>query len=514
MKVMAQRLRYIVSFIYDGKKEKHFSKVCESIDGSGKWRYDSIKYGDRKQDVYEFILDQFNDPSDDTNIGCAFRYDDVEDLPEITYRRPEDDGDHVEIRISDMGLFLFRSRVGLLWYEIGMDEPMDSDDLIVFQNRFKELGRKASRQFSISGGLTVGDIVAQALEPLDLDITFFDKKENHISAAGRPTPERANLFTYVVLSPSDYRPDHETYRETGHKTNCEADPETDCAADPDREIINEAFWLTSGYNRNFIPLPDVEKTFFHPFGNMWWNLKKEGCGCFVRYDGPKSTFFVNPGNMPSKVMTDYFLLYILLMHQDHALIRYASEIEGSLPADSDHFSSHKTSYISTMEDILATINTFLAKNIYTSVSYIDHQNEFYLYGARKLRIRENAESLSLGMDALADMQQIQEDHRDDARSEMNERNERLSEMKMNIFLAVFSLMTVFSATTDMSSLFEKGAMRYGSPLFDLLLGFIVAATAFLIYELINNGKRYRRAHKRASEAEKKFEEEYGNGKKE
>ena len=223
---------------------------------------------------------------------------------------------------------------------------------------------------------------------------------------------------------------------------------------------------------------------------------------------------MKPGNMPSKVMTDYFLLYILLLHQDHALIRYASEIEGSLPADSGHFSSHKTSYISTMEEILATINTFLAKNIYTSVSYIDHQNEFYLYGARKLRIRENAESLSLGMDALAEMQQIQEDHKDDARNEMNERNERLSEMKMNIFLAVFSLMTVFSATTDMSSLFEKGAMRYGSLLFDLLLGFIVAATTFLIYELINNGKRYHQAQKKASEARRDFEREYGNEKKE
>lgn len=503
MKVMAQRLRYIVSFIYDRKKEKEFSKVCGSIVSSGKWSYDPIKHQDCKQDVYEFILDQFNDPGDDTNIGCSFKYDDIHNLPGITCHLSEESSEtDIKIRITDVGLFLFRSRVGLLWYEISMDEPVDSDDLIIFQNSFKELGRKASTSLNFhyssesensedtSGSMTMGDIVARVLEPLDLDITFFDKKDNQGNSGSRLTPERANLFTYIVMDPSGDKPD------------------------PDREIINEAFWLTSGYNKNFIPLPDVEKTFFHPFGNIWWNLKKEGCGCFVRYDGPKSTFFVNNGNMPTRMMTDYFLLYILLLHQDHALIRYASEIEGSLPADSGHFSSHKTSYISTMEEILATINTFLAKNIYTSVSYIDHQNEFYLYGARKLRIRENAESLSLGMDALAEMQQIQEDHKDDARNEMNERNERLSEMKMNIFLAVFSLMTVFSATTDMSSLFEKGAMRYGDPLFDLLLGFIVAATTFLIYELINNGRRYRHAQKKASEARRDFEREYGNEKKE
>lgn len=71
MKVMAQRLRYIVSFIYDRKKEKEFSKVCGSIVSSGKWSYDPIKHQDCKQDVYEFILDQFNDPGDDTNIGCS-----------------------------------------------------------------------------------------------------------------------------------------------------------------------------------------------------------------------------------------------------------------------------------------------------------------------------------------------------------------------------------------------------------------------------------------------------------
>lgn len=69
-----------------------------------------------------------------------------------------------------------------------MDEPVDSDDLIIFQNSFKELGRKASTSLNFhyssesensedtSGSMTMGDIVARVLEPLDLDITFLTKK--------------------------------------------------------------------------------------------------------------------------------------------------------------------------------------------------------------------------------------------------------------------------------------------------------------------------------------------------
>lgn len=158
--------------------------------------------------------------------------------------------------------------------------------------------------------------------------------------------------------------------------------------------------------------------------------------------------------MKDKVMLDYFLLYVLALHQHYSLILYARMISERLSAEPDDYTD-STELKESLTEIVSEINTFFVKNVSASVSMIAHQNDFYEYVLERLRVRKNIESVRIGLDAIYKIQlrfAAEEDNRQRAvvDEKIRKREERAQEAdrSLNMSVAILSLLAVISALVD------------------------------------------------------------------
>lgn len=158
--------------------------------------------------------------------------------------------------------------------------------------------------------------------------------------------------------------------------------------------------------------------------------------------------------MKDKVMLDYFLLYVLALHQHYSLIQYARMISERLSAEPDDYTD-STELKESLTEIVSEINTFFVKNVSASVSMIAHQNDFYEYVLERLRVRKNIESVRIGLDAIYKIQlrfAAEEDNRQRAvvDEKIRKREERAQEAdrSLNMSVAILSLLAVISALVD------------------------------------------------------------------
>lgn len=455
-------LRYIVAFSYDSDSLS-FEDICSDIEKDDTWVSSDLWFKGIEQDLYNYILDQFTPRDDRSNIGTAWLYKDVPSLPALSYRiSMRGRADKVfNISFSDMGLFLFRSKVGLLWYEIDAPDFDDVSELIWFQNAFKELNLNRNlKKFFMrdqDGALTafhMGSFLDDILRRLPCEISYFAQRRSvidHNDANGNklPVPDKAVLFTYVS-----------TPSKAGD------------VEDHDADLISWAYCLTGGHNpRHMIP-EDIEKDYYHPFRNVYWNVTNEGCACCAKYTARNNKFFSD--QFATRFRHDYFYIYIILLHQSYSLLNYSTWIERELPADTLDYISYADSNRKKIELFLLSMNTFLSKNIYASVSHIQHHNDFYAYGVDRLKIRDNAASLNLGTDAIREILEVHESRREAA-----------DDSNRNYLFGLLSILIVFSALTDANSLFDiPHDQRLSNPLYWIVMIFIVFLCLATIFNLL------------------------------
>ena len=454
-------LRYIVAFSYESEILS-FEDVCSFLDQNNTWHVSDLRINNIEQDLYDYLLDQFSYRTDRTNIGTAWSYNDLSSLPTISYQMRRNNRDEsFNISFSDMGLFLFRSRIGLLWYEIDAPEFDRAADLIKFQRAFKEMNLESNIQrFSILEpdgtkntfhmGVFIDDIIRQ----LPCDIRYFAQRKSiieHKDEHGNtiPIPDKSVLFTYFT-EPSA----------------------TDDVEDHDGDLINWAYYLSTGSNQQHMITDDVESGFFHPFRNVYWNITNEGCACCAKYTKANSDFFTERFTM--RFRHDYFSIYVILLHQTYSLLNYSTWIEKQLTADKTEYLTYAEINRSKVEQLLLSINTFLSKNIYASVSHIQHHNDFYSYGVNRMRIKEGVESLALGIDAIGEILEVHENRR-----------EASDDSNLNYLFGVLSILVVFSALTDANSLFEiPHDQRITNPLYWLVMASIILLSITVIIRLL------------------------------
>ena len=195
-----------------------------------------------------------------------------------------------------------------------------------------------------------------------------------------------------------------------------------------------------------------------PFANVLWMASREGCGYYAWVDDKNEQFFT--GNLYSKIINDYFLLYIRTLYQSYSLLRFSVKISKLLPNDVNKYLlvSDETEAISGKIDRISTeINLFLVKSIATSVSHIHHQNEFYQYLCEKFKIEEDVRSVTAGLDSLCRIQhetvlKKQEEAEKKAREiqEQTEKREKDADNQFQIGLGFMTFLTGISALTDAS----------------------------------------------------------------
>ena len=437
-----------------------------------------------------------------------------------------------DVDITEMGIYLFRNQVGFLWYEITVPNKMSAEELIEFQYFIKELNRieqswNSSAIFerfegtnfpecekdafrnrlktsperevgyerhittdknnagedvpTIRGTLyryfALGDWISAELaritDPQYVHTEYFScstnvfRKPNGVYAD--LVPDKANLFSYVTFNEEELdrtsTEDPSVLDENGGTTG------EDHRIDAIRE---EAFLLANGYKRSYLLSPKDKGSMIFLFKNVCVSASQAGCGYFVAPTKENKAFF--EGNMKDKVMLDYFLLYILALHQHYSLILYSRRISEELSADPEEY-VNSTKMKENLTAIVSEINTFFVKNVNASVSMIAHQNDFYEYVLERLRVQKNIESVKEGLDAIYKIQLRLAAKEEELRKEQEERaakdkekRVRKAESSLNTLVAVLSLLAFISAFVDaheLLAIIEQGktSTALSSPIF-------------------------------------------------
>lgn len=404
--------RYIIPFSYEG----NYADICQKIGVN----WELKKTPDTEQDIYEYVADSLYSTEksiseSQNDIGSLWvpKRESKIRFPRLIYIDTTS-GKEYKIYSHDIGLSVFRNGIGFVWYDVSlrnMDASFvtDTDTIIIFQNKFKELNRKSNvsriKLENDESKFILGEWIESTLLA-DFACKRFYPGRKHCLDSGYSAkiPDKALLYTYYIVFDSINTP----------------------------ELIKLIYRLSSGYDTKYQLSDSVIEHSFVPFDNVAWKITKEGCGCCVstRED---DTFFTRL--FVDKVKNDYFTLYLLLLYQSYSLLMYAEKIELKMSADPEFYLNSKDN--TQIQRLLAEMNTFMMKSTHASVSHIQHQNDFYEYGMQRLRIKEDAESVVAGAESLDEMQKLVE-----------EKEKEKNESVINTALALLSVWAFFSAVAD------------------------------------------------------------------
>lgn len=312
--------------------------------------------------------------------------------------------------IKELGLFVFGTGTGFLWYEISdfyrvsedaapgkvsADYEVSLNTVLDFQFKFKELNRyRFAELFRCKKGgeeelFLMGNWIAGLLASLDFKVSFFAERENERIFTDRPNeclwvPDKAVLFSYCAFNEE--------------KVGVGFD------------FSSPAYYLTKGYKLSYTTPENIKEQMRYPFRNVCFYAAQEGVGYYAVYNAKNYSNFL--GNMYDKVMNDYFLMYILLLHQKYTIVKFRDEIGANLSAVATEYSERvihsgeaEKAFLANeelLDEMVTKLTVFVTKNMHTSVSHIHHQNDFYSYVSEQLDIQRVCDNLSQGVQVLQD----------------------------------------------------------------------------------------------------------------
>ena len=496
-------LRYIIPFSY----HENFYELCNRVDQEVIWERSTIPEN-IESDIYTHIQTEFiSDKAsfiDEKKMGISWRRVDEKPFCKLKILKEsikdciKELPPYIDIEVCDMGLFIFRNSFGFLWYEIDSRKRLDSEELVYFQNIFKELNRNGlSTLWQEVTDTTIPRIIYQkevsnpnAKIPVKyftpfsmgnwiadqlafLNPQFLPKRKNAFETMVRNSmeavkfekisgskeelqrffekkaiqcfvPDKALLFTYCTFGDKNTK---------DAKENC----------DDGREKLS--YYLTNGYKSSYHIGKDVRLTMRKPFGNVIWNATQEGCSYLAWPETDNEGFF--DGNFIDKIRNDYFLLYIKCLFQSYSLMLYAKKIQDSLSAIAKDYLVHDMKNETTI--LACEINLFLTKTMATSISHIHHQSQFYIYLKEQLNIHADVKSVTAGLEALGNIQNEQQRRDESARwsKEWNaarekedaererEKREKASDERMESVMCLFSVLAISSAVLDTYEIVNK-----------------------------------------------------------
>lgn len=461
LSISAKRLRYIVPFSIETSGSSTCREIIAGLDESndefgGTWFQTSVRNGE--QDIYEYILDSFDESgySLESNIGAAFTYVPSKEkgLPAITYQNSEyndgtnkyDNKESAEFNITDMGLYLFNTGIGLLWYEIS-DIDLNTEQLSVFNFHYKELNIPKNFFYFKSdyyNGFIMGDYVTRLLKVLGTDIKYYSSRLNlsKESDAAIFVPDKAILFNYIVFNK------HESM--LGDLM----------AGALEKSLTSAAYYFSKGYKLSYKVLPDIKDNMYHPFENAYWNISKEGAGYYLIDSVENHKYYTSDKGLYRKVMNDYFLIFIIVLQQEYTLLKYAEMIGKNLTANPEKYldselydedGNEKNNEFIRLErevrKLTTEVNVFLTKNVRASVSHIQVQNDLYLYARQRLNVLNDIKDLTLGLESLQGLLH-------DSKQQWENDEEEKRDKRINTTLGLFTVVAFVSAVYDGESLIK------------------------------------------------------------
>lgn len=359
-------LRFTIPFhLSDNQVDK--KKIFPILEKVG-WKQEHIIHGEN--DLYEYITDLMNDNSEN-DVASAWT------LSEEKYNKKfvtKINNQNINWELNHVGLVLFSTGVGILWYEIKIiDNLTEISQMMDYIYILKELSRGKGEKNYIpvsegdeKNGLKkisfFTDILYGFISGLEIDSYFANRfHEQEIR------PDRAIVFSWV----------YEISEEKGS------------------EDLDKAFHLGRAYKSSYDMSSRIsESDFYIPFEDSVWYACLEGCANCTFPNREK--IFYNK-NYQGRLNT-YFYLYILCLGQYYSLLGLAQEVS-LLPADESKYSLKDDR----LEVLLDKIHVFILKNNYTQVGHLTQHNEFYEYVQKRLGINRMQQELEVKLQTLYEM---------------------------------------------------------------------------------------------------------------
>ena len=489
--VQSMSMRYVVPFrvgsIYDFKDVFDIVEKSTILDKNRnpvpKWIRQ--KESSSESDIYEYVRNEFRfnnkdekDYIEDNDVGASWLHRDsllnidnsgkgVLGADSLFY------GDYLnktgwKISVNNLGLLLFKNGIGIIWYDLVLPDNISSNDLIAFQNDIKELNRadtltlwrttkkepsfgyvcerktiKDNRQIiTYRTPFSIAEWINEQI--IDLKPAYFASRvsayqsklkrafkvlsNNGFEIIGSPeikadkniVPDKCLLFSYVSFADS-------------------------LSSD---ELLEMAFYLSKGYTDAYKMNSEASKEGYAPFENIQWYAAKEGSAIITMGDSE-----MMKTGLLGKVQLDYFDLFLRVIFQSYSLLRYAERIQSDLSGEVSKYLVNPID--SEITKLYGEINLFLAKSMATSVSYIHHQNEFYVYLKERFRLHEDVESVSSGLEALDSLQREEREAEDDRIQKEQEEKEKKRDNKLQAIMGLFALLGISSALTDCFDFISK-----------------------------------------------------------
>lgn len=435
--------RYVVPFYFDSKHggyeklKQHFlsntpDDPALGLPKDGRWmdvcfwkNYKSAKDTLAEMDIYSYLQSLFREEENEdgkavSNLGISLVCNTNGKLFELEYKYGEK---HIGFDCKDLGILLLRNGIGFIWYETEFKKKISIDEYVGFQHDFKELARPHSEKFvkkigydkekreGIYAPFCLGKWLSDVIGANALKIRFWAEREIKSSEGSNVSvPDKALLFQYLFIEQ---------------------------AKDPKRD--NLVFQIANGYDGKYNAPDDITKSLYKPFGNTCFYVSKAGMACIATNIDSNEAFFDD--QFRGKYVRDYFFIYILLIYQSYSCAHY-SRLLTKLPAETDLFDKH-AKYMKELEALNEQIQLFLVKSVFESVSNIHHQNGVYRYGEDVLCVKEDIQSLMIGLNALEEMEK-------DKRKEAEEKRGR----RVNRILMTIGFMAVVSAWIDALNLVD------------------------------------------------------------
>lgn len=566
-KICTRKLRYIVPLSFE--TEHDFETVYDEINnmtvdvaGEKKKMWEEYSVVNGEQDTFSYIVGSFYSESDKhNNIASAWSYK-IRGRKNVvlSFKLRLKRGRMISAEIVDLHLLMFQTGIGMIWYEVDTDEELTADEWVLFQNEFKELARVnggnfflcktceekrdldsaeilesvpedrvddyirkstksgafyvAKKSFPFCGeeckdikytiyehnaarnvlmakvtytlekATTLGEWLRDNItDKLPYTVNFYParKMKAGIEHAGGMIPDKALLFNYIVF-------------------NAKEQP-------ADFELEKCAYYLTNGYKDSYVIPQNIKSQMFSPFGNAVWYAAKEGCGYYILADDSNIEFFSQ--NMKTKVMDDYFILYLLLLYQTYSVLHFANEIANDISANPKDYENDDKKDVGRYEQFIrenagklaklrTQINLFMLKSVYTSVSHIHHQNSFYQYVEERLHIRDDLNSLTMGLEAIEELLSVRQVKLDEEARQRENAEREAYDRKMKWGMSIVSFFTSFNFINTCVGIWGNWCL-FGEPdtgigtIIAIIVGTVLVAAAW-IWQLVMHIS-YKRKHK-------------------
>ncbi len=495
--------RFIVPFYFDYENDG-YRKVFEFFKSNpyydekiklpkGRWieagfweNYKSKKkMADAKKaemDVFSYLPEIFKenesiDKSVDSNLGASFVYGTDGKIFEAYYMSGKDENpDELMFECKDVGILLFKNGIGFLWYEVGFRKEIEDGKYVEFLHDFKELARTRSQKIQIKTGfdkenkqsvfesLCIGVWITRILHAQKLGIHFWADRVIDMDGEIMTIPDKALLFQYAFAN--------------GFSND---------------ERNNYVFQITNGYDKKYNAPENLESMLFKPFGNSCFYVANAGMGCVVTNDASNETFF--SGQFREKYVRDYFFIYLLLLYQSYSCAHY-SRLLTLLPADESAF-RFDAQNVDRIESLNSSINLFLVKSIFDSVSNVDHQNGVYRYGKEKLCINADISSITAGLEGFGAIERARKNIEERKLKEKESDEKEKRENKVNRAMTVFGFLVVISAVLDGLNLVDWFRTNNLDNIHILVICLILLVAFYLVVEmLLQKEKKVRKDKKR------------------